>query len=104
MIRAIGQPGYLDGITEFASDEHIFHTSSLTLLTQFVNTLKVLDEKLSKEKKIIIINFYHTIFQSNPFDTLTLVFEWLKCISQCAHILLPIALQSLYIEIYEYLS
>ncbi|XP_055312081.1 uncharacterized protein LOC129574304 [Sitodiplosis mosellana] len=82
MIRAIGQPGYLDQMKDFAGDEHIFHTTSSTLLRQFFEKLK----------------------SNEPFDTVTLVFEWLKCISKCSHIQLPIELQSLYIEIYNHLA
>lgn len=45
MTRAIVQPGYLNQMKVFPSDEHTFHTITLMLLRQFINKLKVFDSK-----------------------------------------------------------
>lgn len=46
MTRAIAQPGYLNQMKDFPSDEHTFHTTTLMLLRQFIDKLKVFHSKV----------------------------------------------------------
>lgn len=46
--------------------------------------------------------FFSSFIQTEPFNILSLICEWVKSISRCSHIQLTAEMQALYIEIYEY--
>lgn len=116
MIRAITQPNYLDNVIDSTANGEIFHISSLSILCEFINDLKVSIKTTNKIFGICsILNqplfttclcasfHYYTIHTQakRHFCMLDVVFAWLKWMSKCSHIQLPIELQTLYINIFE---
>lgn len=107
-IRAILQPNYLEEVEiKLMPGNETFHSDSATHFHSFMDTLKVRHILCFVCVFPLSSNYYvfclSNLQQNRPqFSMFDVMFEWLKWVSKCYHVQLPIELQTLYINIFEH--
>lgn len=104
MVRAIVQPNNYTEKMISSVDNQTFHKSADKYFCQFIEQLKVYCFYQSESPVLVFFCnvFFSSFIQTEPFNILSLICEWVKSVSRMNNIQLTAEMQALYIEIYEY--